>query len=297
MKPLIVGIGELLIDQLASGSSMGGAPANFLCHASALGARTMLVSAVGNDDAGRSVLDTLTRSDVDTTGVAVLPGHPTGISEVELDDEGVPLFNIHQNVAWDHLVATPSLISVIRKADAVCFGTLAQRSDLSSQATQTLVENTGPDTLRIFDLNLRIKPLQVEVIAQSLALADMLKLNEDELSVLSELHGLCGGIRQRLGELLRLHGLKWIVCTLGSHGSIIHDGIRWSEHPGCPAVIRDTVGAGDSFLATVTLGILKGWPLEAISTTANEVAAYVCAHDGAVPSLPDGLRGRFSNGF
>ena len=175
----------------------------------------MLVSAVGNDGAGRSVLDMLAGSGVDTTGVAILPGYPTGISEVELDDEGIPRFNIHQNVAWDYLVATPSLIGAIRKADAVCFGTLAQRSDLSSRATQTLVENAGPDTLRIFDLNLRVKPLQLEVIAQSLALADMLKLNEDELGVLSELHGLRGGIRQRLGELLRLHELKWIVCTLG----------------------------------------------------------------------------------
>ena len=256
----------------------------------------MLVSAVGNDDSGKFLLDTLARAGVDTTGVSILPDYPTGISEVEVDAEGVPRFNIHQNVAWDHLEATPSLIDAVRKADAVCFGTLAQRSVASARATQTLVENAGPDTLRIFDLNLRVKPLQAEVISQSLALADLLKLNEDEPEILSKLHGLRGSIRERLAGLLRLHDLKWIVCTLGSHGSILHDGSRWSEHPGCPAVIRDTVGAGDSFLATVTLGILKGWPLDAISATANEVAAHVCAHDGAVPTLPEELRGRFSNG-
>lgn len=291
--PFVIGIGEILWDLLPTGPMMGGAPANFVCHASAFGADALLVSRVGRDTAGERLLRCLAGFGVRADGISTDPGHPTGAVEVELREEGVPHFNIVPNVAWDHLEATPALVESMAKADAVCFGTLAQRSAASATAIRTLLENAGPHTMRVLDLNLRVRPFPAAIVTDSLALADGVKLNEEELALLAVHLGLRGSMRDRIGELAARYELSWVACTLGPNGSVLSDGTTWIDHPGLPIVPRDTIGAGDSFLATVVLGMLRGWSLEAISEIANQVAAHVCTRDGAVPPLPDHLRDCF----
>lgn len=291
--PFIIGIGEILWDLLPSGPSMGGAPANFSCHAAALGAEAMLISRVGRDEAGERLLHRLAGFGVGTGGISVDAAHPTGTVEVELRDGGQPHFTILPDVAWDHLESTPELEEKVGKADALCFGTLAQRSAASAKSIRILLESAGPRTMRVVDLNLRAQPFPAAIVTDSLALADGLKMNEDELALLAGHLGLRGSMRDQLGDLVERYALRWIACTRGSNGSVLSDGETWSEHPGCRVVPRDTVGAGDSFLATVVLGMLEGWPLKDISETANQVAAHVCACDGAVPPLPAQLRDRF----
>lgn len=291
--PLVIGIGEILWDLLPSGPSMGGAPANFICHASALGADALLISRVGRDEAGERLLQRLAGFGVGTGGISVDPAHPTGTVEVELGEGGQPHFTISTDVAWDHLEAVPALLEMVGRADAVCFGTLAQRSADSAKAIRTLLESAGPGTMRVLDLNLRVQPFPAATVMASLALADGVKMNEDELALIANHLGLRGGLREQLGELAGRYGLRWIACTLGPNGSVMSDGTKWIDHPGFPVVPRDTIGAGDSFLATVVLGMLAGWSLEAISETANQVAAHVCSCDGAVPPLPAHLRDRF----
>ena len=291
--PFVIGIGEILWDLLPSGPSMGGAPANFVCHASALGADSLLISRVGRDEAGERLLRCLAGFGIRTDGISIDPGHPTGTVEVELGEEGLPHFTISTDVAWDHLEVTPALLERVGRADAVCFGTLAQRSAVSAKAIGNLLENAGQRTMRVLDLNLRVRPFPAATVMDSLALADGVKMNEDELVLIASHLGLRGSMRDQLGELVERYALRWIACTLGPNGSVLSDGKAWAEHPGCPVVPRDTVGAGDSFLATVVLGMLAGWSLEAISDTANQVAAHVCTCDGAVPPLPAHLRTRF----
>jgi fructokinase len=292
-RPFVIGIGEILWDLLPAGPAMGGAPANFTCHAAAFGAEALLISRVGRDEAGERLVQRLAGFGVRTDGISVDPRHPTGSVEVELREQGLPHFNILADVAWDHLEAAPALVGIMAKADAVCFGTLAQRSAVSAASIRTLLENAGPRTMRVLDLNLRVHPYPAATVMDLLELADGVKMNEDELALIARHLGLRGSMRDQLGQLVGQHALRWIACTLGPKGSILSDGKTWVEHPGCPVIPRDTVGAGDSFLAAVVLGVLAGWSLESISETANQVAAHVCTCDGAVPPLPAHLRDSF----
>lgn len=291
---MILGIGELLWDVLPTGPRIGGAPANFAGHAKALGADAAVISRVGADADGERLVAALRAGGVSTAGVTVDPDHPTGSVEVRLEPDGQPHFTIHENVAWDHLAAPPELLELAAKADAVCFGSLGQRLAGSREAVRKLVAATPPGALRVFDVNLRQRFYDREVIDSSLELANVCKLSDSELPVIAGLLGLTGDVRGQIGTLLSRYRLRAVVYTRGADGSLLTDGTVWSDHPGVPAEVRDTVGAGDSFTCAVTLGLLLDWSLAAISEAASEIAAYVCSQDGAVPPLPPRLRERFT---
>ena len=288
----IVGLGEVLWDMLPAGPQLGGAPANFTCHARALGAKAALISRVGNDELGREIAARLDALGVSTSGIAVDTLHPTGTVSVELD-VGQPRYVIHENVAWDFLEATPAALSAVRAADAVCFGTLAQRSDPSRSAILSLVNAAPPPALRILDVNLRQNYFSSRLINESLAFATVLKLNDAELPELAAMFDLSGDERSQIRQLAERNMLRVVACTRSARGSLLYSGGRWSEHPGLPAKVADTVGAGDSFTAAMTLGLLAGWELDRINQTANQVAAYVCSQPGATPPLPAPLRQLF----
>lgn len=294
MKPRVIGIGELLWDLLPDGPRMGGAPANFSCHARALGAEAAAISRVGADAAGARLLESLRALGVDVGGVTEDPGHPTGTVEVELAVDGQPRYRITGGVAWDHLEATPDLLGMAGRADAVCFGSLGQRSAASREAIRRLVAATSAGALRAFDVNLRGDFFTAELLDESFKLANIGKVNDGELPVVAELLGLAGSTRDQLDLLIGRYGLRLLIYTRGAKGSVITDGTRWCEHPGIVTEVRDTVGAGDAFTSAVTMGLLRGWPLERISESANEIAAFVCSRDGAVPRLPDELREPFA---
>lgn len=295
-KPLVIGIGEILWDLLPSGPRMGGAPANFACHARALGADAQVVSRVGDDVPGTRLLRTLLDLGLPVCGISIDPTHPTGSAGVRIMADGQPAFTIEPDVAWDRLVPNSYLKSLVARADAVCFGTLAQRSAASAEAIQGLVALTGPEALRVFDVNLRQNYFSAATIEASLELANVLKLNDAELPQVAVMLGIAGSVRECLAELVSRFGLRIVAFTRGAKGSILYDGTDWCEHPGLAVEVRDSVGAGDSFAAAVTMGLLKRWPLRRISETATEVATHVCSHTGAVPELPDYLRTRFEIG-
>jgi fructokinase len=291
---MILGIGELLWDVLPTGPRIGGAPANFAGHASSLGADAAVISRVGADADGGRLVAALRAGGVSTAGVTVDPDHPTGSVDVRLGPDGQPEFTIHEDVAWDHLGTTPGLLDLAASADAVCFGSLGQRSAGSRAAIRKLVAATPPGALRVFDVNLRQRFYDREVIDSSLELANVCKLSDSELPLITGLLGLTGDVRGQLATLLSRYRLRAVVYTRGADGSLLTDGTVWSDHPGVPTEVRDTVGAGDSFTCAVTLGLLQGWPLAAISETASGIAAYVCSQDGAVPPLPPHFRERFT---
>lgn len=296
MKPKVIGIGELLWDVLPSGPRMGGAPANFACHARSLGADSRIVSRVGQDESGERLIRSLAELGVSTAGISRDESHPTGTVEVELGSDGQPTYTILAGVAWDCMQADPRLIALMEEADAVCFGTLGQRSSKSREAVRQLVQATPVGALRIFDVNLRQDFFSAELVHDSLQMANVLKLSDSELPVIASLLSVDGSVRQQLEALLDRYELRMVAYTRGAEGSILWDGRDWYEHPGLPADVKDTIGAGDSFAAAVTLGLLLGWPVERISDTANEVAAHVCSCVGAIPPMPEALSGRFQWG-
>jgi len=254
----------------------------------------MVMSRVGNDERGRELVAAIAEHDVDVKTITIDPDYPTGVASARLDEEGKAFFSIQENVAWDHLTADGFLLECAAKADALCYGTLAQRSGDSATAIQKLLDSTRPDCLRIFDVNLRQQDVSLSMMTRSLASASVVKLNDEELPRIAKMVGIEGNLREIFDSFISRFAVRLIVYTRGSEGSIVYNGDEWVEHPGRSAKMVDTVGAGDSFVATVTVGLLKGWSLTEISEMANEVAAHVCSHAGAVPPLPEAIRRKFS---
>jgi fructokinase len=295
----IVGIGEVLWDLLLTGPQLGGAPANFAYHAAALGAEAHVITRVGSDDLGHEILRRFRDMGLQHGGVPsnvqVDERAPTGTASVTLSGDGLAHFAVQENVAWDFLEATPEALTLVREAHGVCFGSLAQRSEPSRNAIQQLVESSPDHSLRVFDVNLRRPFYTHDVIERSLQLANVLKLNDDELPSLAAMFNLTGSTEKRIECLAQIFSLQVVALTRGPNGSLLYEtnARRWSDCPSRPVTIVDTVGAGDSFTAALVLGLLCKMDLDEINSIANEVARYVCSQPGATPPLPSDLGLRF----
>jgi len=294
----VIGIGEVLWDWLLTGPKLGGAPANFAFHAHALGAQAQVITRVGDDDYGREIIRRFNAMGLPDVTVQVDRTVPTGTAKVELSGDGLANFTIQDNVAWDHIAATSDALAVASAAGAICFGTLAQRSELSRQAIQQLVAAAPEDALRVLDINLRQRFYSRGVIEKSLQLANVLKLNVDELPTVAAMFNLTGSTRNQIERLAKMFNLKVIALTRGANGSLLYQKdkgkARWSDCPSRPVKVVDTVGAGDSFTAALVLGLLSKMDLDEINNLANEVARYVCSQAGATPSLPPEFAKRLS---
>jgi fructokinase len=221
---------------------------------------------------------------------------PTGVATVALSGDGLAQFTIQEDVAWDRIAATPEALAAAREADAICFGTLAQRCEAARTAIQQLVAAAPENASRVFDINLRQQFYSRGVIEQSLRLANVLKLNDDELPVLTEMFGLTGSAGHQIEQLAGKFNLHLVALTRGANGSLLYqkDESRWSDCPSRPVKVADTVGAGDSFTAALVLGLLRKMDLDEINAIANEVAGYVCSQAGATPTLPAEFARRLS---
>jgi fructokinase len=198
-----------------------------------------------------------------------------------------------RTAAWEHLAVTTAALQAVRGAQAVCFGTLGQRCEISRKAIQHLVAAVPADALRIFDVNLRLDFYSKELIEQSMRLANVLKLNEEELTVVTAMFSLHGDVRQQIEQLVRTFGFKIVVVTRGASGSLIYEEGRWSERAPQPVPVVDTLGAGDAFTAALILGLLARMSLDDAHVIAAEVARYVCFQRGATPPLPEAFRRNF----
>lgn len=286
----VAGIGELLWDVLPNEEKLGGAPINFTYHATALGGTGIPISCVGNDQRGRKALDFLAGKHLETDYITTVDAFPTGTVTITIDPSGVATYQFPDDVAWDHLEVKALHRLLPSRLHAVCFGTLAQRNEPTRSTIQTLLRQLPPGTKKIFDINLRQQFYNRDIIKTSLALCTIVKLNEDELSVLSSLFGLSGTVQEQLRQLRGSFDLELAILTRGDRGSLLLTSCECVEHPGIPSAIVDTIGAGDSFTAAVTIGLLNGVPLPEISDKANRLAAYVCAHTGAMPEIPTHFR-------
>lgn len=293
MKYSLVGIGEILWDLLPEGMQLGGAPSNFAYFAHALGEEGIVVSAVGNDELGNRILEKLNILQINYDFISKDEEKKTGTVSVLLDDEGVPEFAIHEDVAWDAIPQSPGLVSLAKRTDAVCFGTLAQRSDITRKTMAHFLDHISSKALCIFDINLRQHFYSKEVIKYSLERANVIKLNQRELFVIAKLFNLIGDERTLLRNLSDRFKLSIAALTLGAHGSILYSKGQFSTHAGYEVEVIDTVGAGDAFTASMAIGILKEYELDTINDLSNRVASYVCTQMGATPKIPGGMKALF----
>lgn len=289
MNKIIVGLGEVLYDVLPQGAKLGGAPANFAYHASQFGYEAVAVSAVGNDALGDQALKTF-----DENGLKyIIPRvpYPTGTVNVKLDAEGVPTYTFTPNVAWDHIPFTPEMQEVAKNACAVCFGSLAQRSEESRETIMKFLESTPKDCLKIFDINLRGTFYDKETIQNGLRHCDILKINDEELIIVGRLFGYPGlDIEEKCRLIMKRYNLKMVVLTCGTNGSYVFAPNDFKSFRETPKVeVADTVGAGDSFTGSFTASILSGKSIEEAHALAVKVSAFVCTQKGAMPKLPEEL--------
>jgi fructokinase len=291
---LILGIGELLWDVLPEGPRLGGAPANFTVMAGRLGNHSAILSRIGRDDLGRRAVDRLDPLPADTSHLQVDSAHETGRVTVAFED-GQPHYIIHEPAAWDFLELTDEWVRLAERADAICFGSLAQRSRESRQTIQTLAAQTTSSCIRIFDVNLRAPFYSSEVIQESLELATVMKMNDAEVPLVLGLLGLPadeGPAEDRLRkDAERLLGefptLQMIAVTRGGHGSLLVTREEWHEHPGIPIKVADTIGAGDAFTAAITHYLLRGAELAVLNEAGNRWGGWVASQSGAMPALAD----------
>lgn len=293
-KTVLVGLGEILWDLFPDGARFGGAPANFTCSAAGLGGDScdvFIVSALGTDELGDRAIASLVEHGVKISQVA-RNSRPTGQVHVKLDGHGHATYEFEPDAAWDRLEWTTELAQLANRTNAVCFGTLGQRSDESLATIRRFVSATPVSALRIFDINVRKPFVSDDVILDSLRLANILKLNDEELPVLAKLFGLNGSPIAMLQQLAEQFAFQAIALTRGEHGAILLRGEEICEEPGIETLVVDTVGAGDAFTATFAIGLLQGQDLRSINRRACQVASYVCSQRGATPKIPDRLTWR-----
>ena len=278
---LIAGLGEVLWDMLPDGRQCGGAPANVIFHASKLGARGLVVSAVGADADGDDLLAFLRGKGIDVSLVA-RNDLPTGTVTVTLDN-GMPSYVIHRPAAWDAIPYSDALDAVVPRLSAVVFGSLAQRDERSRETLSRVLRHPSLHALKLFDINLRQNFYSRETIAESLEVADVLKLNDEECDVLAELFSLPGGPREAVAALADRFSLSHVILTLGAKGSMLYDGAAFAEYPVAPCDrLVDTVGCGDAFLAAWCVAFLSGRGADAAMREATDLSAYVAGHKGAM---------------
>lgn len=287
--PVVVGLGEVLWDFLPSGRVLGGAPANFAYCAHLLGNHAVIASRTGDDQLGRELRERLAARGVGQEFLQTDAIHSTGTVLVQLNAGGQPTFEITQPSAWDFLEFSEGWKALANKADAVCFGSLAQRSPVSHRTVLDFLDATRPSALRIFDVNLRQSLYSEEIIRSSLQRANVLKLNHEEMPALAQM--LKVESRSAIGfgqEMMRQFPLAVACVTRGANGSVLVCKGEVQEHPGFRVKVSDTVGAGDAFTAGLVHELLRGGLLQAASETANRMGAWVASQTGAMPAMPEG---------
>ena len=274
----IVGIGEILWDILPDGKQLGGAPANFAYVANQLKNKGFVLSRIGRDKLGKKILDELENKKLSADFVQTDEKYATGIVNVKLEN-GQPNYEIVENVAWDFLEISNSWRDLAENCGAVCFGSLAQRNEISRQTIQTFIRLAKG--LKIFDVNLRQNYFSVEVIRESFQIANVAKLNHEELPIIAELLKIPVGNQLETAKNLReKFDLKFLCVTRGADGSLLLSESESSENAGLKITVKDTIGAGDAFTAAMTHGILRGWKLSEINEYANKVGAFVASNTG-----------------
>ncbi len=283
-------MGEALWDVLPEGKKIGGAPANFAYHVSQFGLPSCVVSAVGDDALGKEIIENFTSKGLNYL-IDEVP-YPTGTVQVQIDQAGIPQYEIKENVAWDNIPYTGRLRELAERTKAVCFGSLAQRNVVSRNTINSFLDAMPhtDDTLVVFDVNLRQGFYNKEILCNSMKRCNILKINDEELVTVSRMFGYPGiDLQDKCWILLGKYNLKMLILTCGINGSYVFTPCNVSFQPTPKVEVADTVGAGDSFTAAFIASILKGKSVAEAHSLAVQTSAFVCTKKGAMPILPPQL--------
>jgi len=284
---VVIGVGEVHWDVLPEGRQLGGAPANFVYHAQALGAKGVLTSSVGQDAAGHELLRSMSDVGLNIGVVHLDSARPTAEAQVILDNHGSPTYVMPELAAWDYLPFRTECAKLAAKADAICFGTIASRNSHSRDCIRKFLQSAMPGCLRVLDVNLRQQHFSRELVQDLLEHAEVLKLNEDELPIISGMFNIGGSIKERMERLMDKFALDVVALTRGARGSVIMAHGQLEVHHGLRVnFLSNTVGASDAFTAVLVMGLLNEWPLWEISERANRLASYVCTLPAAMTPHP-----------
>lgn len=294
---MIVSIGEILFDRFPDYYRIGGAPFNVAFHLQSLGYETRFVSRIGADSAGAEIRSFLRSRGMDDSLIQEDPDHPTGEVTVRLDADGNADFQIHENVAYDHIIPDAPARDAVGAARLIYYGSLVQRTQPGREAVQALLAERPPAARCLYDVNLRPNCYDERVVRESMAHCDVLKISHDELPTVQRLLGHEGDLEAFIAHLMKDYRLQLMALTMGAEGS------RLYTPEGCYAVsatrdldVVDTVGAGDAFTAVLAVGYLADWPPARIVETATGFAGRICAMEGAIPDDPsvyDPIRAQF----
>ena len=281
MKRYVVGLGEALWDVLPEGKKLGGAPANFAYHAGQFGLETLAVSALGEDALAEETIEALKEHGLNYLMPRVK--YPTGTVQVTLSGDGIPAYEIKENVAWDNIPYTAEIADIAKNCRAVCFGSLAQRNVVSWATIRQFLDDTPEDCLKIFDINLRQQFYTKEIIHDNLLACNVLKINDEELDIVTEMNGFSHlSVEDRCQRLLAEYDLDMLVLTCGINGSYVYAPNEKSFLETPKVEVADTVGAGDSFTGAFAASILAGRTIREAHQLAVKVSAYICTQKGAM---------------
>ena len=286
MNNYVVGLGEALWDVLPEGKKLGGAPANFAFHAGQFGLNSIAISALGEDKLADETISQLEEKHLNYCMPCV--PYPTGTVQVELDNDGVPTYDIKENVAWDNIPFNDDIKNIAENTRAVCWGSLAQRNVVSRETIYKFLDATPKDCMKIFDINLRQNFYSKNVICESMKRCNILKINDEELVAIGRMFGYPGlDIENKCWLILGKYNLDMLVLTCGVNGSYVFTPGEMSFQETPKVEVADTVGAGDSFTGTFCALLLAGKTVAEAHKRAVQVSAYVCTQNGAMPILPE----------
>ncbi len=286
----IIGMGELVWDIFPDSKRLGGAPANFAIMAQQLGGHSCtchIISSVGQDPLGQKMTTQLCSFNLNTQQIHSDPHHDTGIVTVNIGNQGQPAYTIQLNAAWDYIRKQPD--QVAQNCDVFCFGSLAQRQKTSRDSIRQFIHQLRPNALCIFDINLRAPHYETETLLFSLQAANILKINAEELVILTRILGLHGDTAEILKAIQSQYQLQLVILTRGDQGSLLVTESEINQHPGYQTTLADSVGAGDAFTAAIAIGLLQKRQLAELNQLANRVAAYVCSQPVAMPTIPKAI--------
>ncbi len=287
----LVGLGEALFDVFPDTSRLGGAPLNMAVHAQQLGNRGVVVSRIGQDALGDRVVRELSERGLSAETLQRDPDRPTGTVEIDFDDRGEPVYQIVEGVAWDALQWDPDVEDIAQRCDAVCFGSLAQRTAQTRNTIHRFLQ-IARRAVRLFDVNLRPPFYDRRILTRSLEVATAGKLNRGELETLTGLFHLGADEDTAAEGLRRKFDLRWVALTRGMEGVAVYTtvGKHEADPVGGELETGDRVGAGDAVTAALLHGAARRWPWERTLGLANHIGTHVGSHDGACPPLPDPIR-------
>jgi fructokinase len=281
----VLSIGEILWDVFSTERHLGGAPLNFCYHCRAFHANARIISRIGEDADGDEVLRRMADLKIPVALIQRDSEHATGKVLVSVNSQGSPEYEIETDAAYDFIQALPEAFAAVKNADILCFGTLAQRNSVSRQAITSLVAATGPNCMRVCDLNLRQDYYNEQIIRESMNLCNLLKINDDELNVLKRLLNLPETNQEAVTCLMHDFEIDTLLLSKGADGAQAWNKCGHAAAPRIAVQVSDTVGAGDAFTAVAATQLAAGASLEKALTAANAAGAYVAARKGATPTF------------